>query len=74
MAEQKKVLIVEDEEFLSRAIKSKVKEAGHESMVANNGQECLDIIEKGEFKPDIILLDLILPKKNGFDVLEELNK
>lgn len=74
MADKKKVLIAEDEDFLSRALSSKISETGYEVKVAKDGEECINIIKKGEFVPDIILLDLILPKKNGFDVLADLNK
>ncbi|MEI7424622.1 MAG: response regulator [Candidatus Staskawiczbacteria bacterium] len=65
-----KVLIVEDEEILYLVLKEKFTNAGHEVMVAVDGDQALPMAI--EFKPDVILLDLVLPKKNGLDVLKEL--
>lgn len=66
------VLVVEDEEFLIRALKDNLREEGYEVGVARNGDEALESIE-GK-KPNLILLDLLMPKKDGFAVLEELKK
>ena len=67
-----KVLIVEDDRFLSKAYTSKLKKTGFEVILAFNGKEAL---EKSKLeKPDIILLDLLMPKKNGWTVLADLKK
>lgn len=64
------VLIVEDEEFLVRAVKDNLVSEGCTVSVAMDGEAVFKEIEKK--KPALILLDLLLPKKNGFDVLKEL--
>ena len=65
-----KILIVEDEDVLSLVLEEKFKNEGYEVMIAKDGQEAQPKAEK--FKPNIILLDLILPKKGGLEVLEGL--
>ena len=64
------VLIVEDEEFLVRAMKDNLLSEGCTVSVAMDGEAVFDEIKKK--KPALILLDLLLPKKNGFDVLRDL--
>lgn len=64
------ILIVEDEEFLVRALKDNLVSEGSSVSVAMDGEAVFDEIKK--HKPALILLDLLLPKKNGFDVLKEL--
>jgi CheY-like chemotaxis protein len=65
---KKRVLIVEDESHLQKLVASTLEEAGYEVLTASDGEMGLKIIE--DQKPDLVLLDLILPKKDGFDVLE----
>ncbi|OGH76771.1 MAG: hypothetical protein A2469_02310 [Candidatus Magasanikbacteria bacterium RIFOXYC2_FULL_40_16] len=67
-----KILIVEDDNILSKAIETALKEGKFKTMTAMDGEEAL--IKAREFKPDLILLDLIMPKKSGEEVLEELKK
>jgi DNA-binding response OmpR family regulator len=69
---KKRVLIVEDERPLAHALELKLQHEGFETKVVTNGQECLDITSKQSF--DIILLDLMMPLMDGFQVLEKLNK
>ncbi len=66
----KKVLIVEDDKFLLSAYRVKLTKAGFEIKIATDGEEALKILR--EDKPDVILLDLVMPRKDGFAVLEEL--
>lgn len=68
----KRVLIVEDERPLAHALDLKLKHEGFETTVASNGKEGLDLIESGEF--DIVLLDMMMPVMDGFQVLQELQK
>ena len=68
----KKILFVEDEESLQRVIKDALEKNGYGVISALDGENGI-ILAKKE-KPDLILLDLILPKKDGFEVLEELKK
>jgi DNA-binding response OmpR family regulator len=62
-----KVLIIEDEEALRGVLQEKMQSAGFEISVAKDGDEGWGMAKSQ--KPDIILLDLVLPKHNGFDVL-----
>ena len=73
MADKKyKVLIVEDEETLSQMYAMKFNKEGYDAETALDGQEGID--KTAAFKPDIILLDIILPKVDGFAVLEAIKK
>lgn len=65
-----KIFIIEDEEALRKVLREKFEKAGFEVAVAEDGQAGVEGAKKEE--PDIILLDLILPKRDGFDVLEDL--
>jgi DNA-binding response OmpR family regulator len=65
------VIVVEDEAFLSKVLAERLEDEGFQRVdVAGNGEEALQKIKANP--PSIILLDMILPKKNGFEVLEEL--
>ena len=66
----KKILFVEDEMRLQEALGAKLKAEGYEIFAAMDGKSGLEMAEKE--KPDLILLDLILPKMDGFHVLEEI--
>lgn len=66
-----KALIAEDDQFLLKVYETKLAKEGFEVVSAINGEEA--VIKIIESNPDIILLDLIMPIKNGFEVLEELN-
>jgi DNA-binding response OmpR family regulator len=69
---KKKILMIEDDRFLRKVYKDKLKREGFEFSEATTGEEGLN---KAIFeKPDLILLDLILPRKSGFDLLIELKK
>ncbi len=62
-----KVLIVEDEEALRKVLQEKLQRSGFETFAAKDGAEGWDMAK--EKNPDIILLDLVLPKRTGFEVL-----
>ncbi|MBI4407182.1 MAG: response regulator [Candidatus Kerfeldbacteria bacterium] len=70
MADQTKVLIVEDDKFLSELISTKLDKEGFHISLAGDGETGLKKAE--EFKPEIILLDIMLPGMDGFEVLEKL--
>jgi len=66
----KKVLIVEDEKILADVEAEEFRSRGYEVQVAENGDEAMGQVKT--FKPDLIVLDLIMPKKGGLAVLKEL--
>jgi len=66
----KKILFVEDEPNLQKAITEVLVQEGYKVFGAGDGEEGLKVAQVE--KPDLILLDLILPKKDGFEVLKEL--
>lgn len=63
----KKILLIEDDQFLAEIYVAKFNEAGFEISVAQDGYQGLK--KAKEQKPDLILLDLIMPTMDGFDVL-----
>ena len=66
----KKILVVEDDYFLSSLLRNRLQKDGMSVTIAKNGEEAIKVLEN--FKPDLILLDIILPGKSGFEVLEEI--
>ncbi len=67
----KTVLLVEDDKFLSALLKNRLEKDGLNVVRAVDGEEALNVL-RSEAKLDMVLLDIILPKKNGFEVLEEI--
>ena len=67
-----KILFIEDEPALQKALGDFLRESGYEVVSALDGEMGLRLIEKE--KPDLVLLDLILPKVRGLDVLEKMRK
>lgn len=65
---KKKILLVEDDIALSTVYKSRLDIEGFETSTVNNGEEALSAAIA--FKPDLILLDAMMPKISGFDVLD----
>lgn len=69
---KKKILIIEDEEILANLLKNKLQEKGYEVILAEDGEKGLARIKKGGL--DLIVLDIVMPKMGGFEVLEEMQK
>ena len=67
------VCIIEDDAFINKAYASKFAHEQITVKIAEDGEEGLRLLQSNE-KPALILLDLMLPKKNGFEVLEEVKK
>lgn len=65
---RKKIVIIEDDLFILKALEIKLASKDVEILVANDGEDGLRLVR--EVKPDLVLLDLILPKMHGFKVLE----
>jgi DNA-binding response OmpR family regulator len=73
MADKKKmILVAEDEKPMARALELKLGSSGFEVEVVHDGEEALAEILKGKY--DLVLLDLMMPKKDGFEVLEQLQQ
>jgi len=70
--EGKKVMWVEDDQFLSDLIARKLNQQKCKLLFTRTGEEALEVLEKDQ--PDIILLDLLLPGISGFEVLEYIKK
>lgn len=68
----KKILVAEDDKFIAHAYKNALKLEGFDVELAGNGEIALEKVKK--FKPDLMLLDLVMPVKNGFDTLRTLRK
>jgi CheY-like chemotaxis protein len=62
-----KVLIADDEKFVTLLYKDMLEHAGFEVVVAHDGAEALELIKQS--KPDVVLLDLVMPRLDGFQVL-----
>ena len=63
-----KILIIEDDSYISDMYRIKLENSGFEVVVASDGIEGLKVLEKQ--RPDIILLDIVMPKVDGFGVLK----
>lgn len=68
MDTKKKILLVEDDTALAAVYKSRLELEGFEIREVNNGEDALSAAV--EFKPDLVLLDAMMPKISGFDVLD----
>ena len=68
---KRRVLIVEDEE-INQQILSMILEQEYEVLLANNGQDALDILQKEYSTISLVLLDLVMPVMDGFEVLRRI--
>jgi len=68
----KKIILIEDEEIILNLLQKKLTLEGYDVSVARDGEDGLNKMR--EAKPDLILLDIIMPKKGGFEVMEEMQK
>jgi len=66
----KKILIIEDDPFLSEMYATKLTESGFEAEVAPDGKKGLAMVT--DLKPDLVLLDIVLPKMDGFEILKKI--
>ena len=73
MGEEKaKILVVEDEEILLTALREELNQSGYETEGAVDGEDGLAKVKS--FKPDLVLLDLVMPKMDGMQVLKKLKE
>jgi len=70
MSQAKRILIIEDEQSIARALELKLTHSGFQTSSAADGVAGLERLEQEAF--DLVLLDLIMPKMNGYEVLERL--
>jgi len=71
MEQQKiRILIVENEQYLLQQFEGKLEEGPYDLTVARNGDEATNFIHQNPF--DLILLDIMIPKKNGFEILADM--
>ncbi len=68
----KKVLIADDEPNIVVSLEFLMKQRGYEVRVAANGEDALRAV--GEFGPDLILLDVMMPRMNGYDVCQKVRE
>ncbi len=71
-AQREKILLVEDDVFMIELLAKDLEQAGFEVITAKTGSEGVALFEKN--KPDLILLDLLLPDQNGFDTLRNVRR
>jgi DNA-binding response OmpR family regulator len=68
----KKILLVEDDPFLIDIYQKKLKDSGFKVEVANDGEKALEVLKEKNF--DLMLLDIVLPKIDGWKILEEIRE
>jgi DNA-binding response OmpR family regulator len=68
----KKILLVEDDPFLIDIYQKKLKDSGFKVEVAKDGEKALEILKEKNF--DLMLLDIVLPKIDGWKILEEIRE
>lgn len=68
--EKKKILVVDDEPSIVRPLMFILKRKGYDVLTASNGEEGLQTVKAS--KPDLIFLDVMMPRKNGYEVCEEI--
>jgi DNA-binding response OmpR family regulator len=69
---KQKIIIIEDDKILSKVLCTELGDAGFEVLPAFDGETGLKLVRSE--RPDLVLLDLILPKKHGLEILEEIKK
>ncbi|HEY5268420.1 MAG TPA: response regulator [Candidatus Saccharimonadales bacterium] len=71
MDKQKRILIVDDDDQISQMYTTLLNIKGFKTQRVNNGEDALVVVQ--QFKPDLILLDVMMPKISGFDVADILH-
>ena len=69
---QFRILVADDEERILNFLRSKLKASGYEVITARNGSEALEQAQAQD--PDLVVLDVLMPKMDGFETLKELRK
>ncbi|MDE2041310.1 MAG: response regulator [Patescibacteria group bacterium] len=72
---KRKIMWVEDDQLIGALLAQKLSHAGYDLFCATRGKEALDALQSLEdFMPDIIIVDLLLPDMDGFEILAAINK
>jgi len=71
MADPKKIIVADDEQQLALAVKIRLQSKGYQVMTASDGRQALELAEQE--KPDLIILDVLMPVMDGYSCLRELN-
>lgn len=69
-----RLFIAEDDPLMSRMYERAFRLGGHDIVIAHDGEEALSLLQKTEEKPMLILLDVMMPKMNGFDALRKIKE
>ena len=69
---KKKVLIIEDEDIMLNLLQKKLTNEGYEVFTAMDGEKGLEVMAK--VNPELVLLDIVMPKLGGFEVMERMKK
>jgi two-component system alkaline phosphatase synthesis response regulator PhoP len=72
VGESRKVLIVDDEPNIVTALEFLLKRSGYDVRLATNGAEALEQVEA--YRPDVVLLDVMMPVKSGYEVCQKLRE
>ena len=68
----KKILVIDDEEQLALAVKIRLQSKGHQVLSAGNGRQALEVMSQD--RPDLVLLDVLMPIMDGYSCLREINQ
>jgi len=72
VAKKIKVMIVDDEEHIVKLVKIALEMGGCEAIEALSGEDCLEKLKKQESRPDLILLDIMMPGISGYEVCRKI--
>lgn len=64
-----RILVVDDEPDIAEVVQSVLEAAGYDASICSNGQQAIDLLGAGT-PPDLVLLDVMMPYKNGYEVLD----
>lgn len=69
-----KILLVDDDVDIGFTVDLTLSKSGYEMKYVKSGEECIDLLEKTDYKPDLILLDIMMPGMNGWEVYKRLKE
>ncbi|HYD19028.1 MAG TPA: response regulator [Patescibacteria group bacterium] len=69
-----KVMVVDDEQSVRDVLVENLEDCGFEVAFARDGQEALNMIDEGHHRPQVVITDIIMPKREGLEVIMELRK